>query len=113
MKQLDEYFKLQKEIYDYFGYEDGNQVFPIDNCTKYFWQLNEYTVSFADTKKEFESETGNYYEVELLYVSIDAIKAGENIFRTDYFTAILVDTRTGGNKFLSIFDNSMELKHVK
>lgn len=34
MKQLDEYFKLQKEIYDYFGYKEDWVVIPIEKEVK-------------------------------------------------------------------------------
>lgn len=39
MKILDEYFKLQKEIYKYFGYVEDWVVIPIDDKRDFYWSL--------------------------------------------------------------------------
>ena len=41
MKLLDDYFKLQKEVYDYFGYVEDWVVIPLEDGTEYFWKLHE------------------------------------------------------------------------
>lgn len=41
MKLLNEYFKLQKEIYDYFGYKEDWVVIPIDDASS----LSEKSIS--------------------------------------------------------------------
>ena len=52
MKKLDEYFKLQKEIYDYFGYKEDWVVIPIDDTRHCYWILNEIEgyVRFSEEK---------------------------------------------------------------
>ena len=37
MKLLQDYFKLQKEIYDYFGYKEDWVVIPLDDQTDQEW----------------------------------------------------------------------------
>lgn len=103
MKLLDQYFKLQEEIYDYFGYKEDWCVFPISDSTEYFWALTERQVYFADTKEELESQSGNYYSNEIYNQRFlpKAVYLGKD------YTMILVDTHTDGNKFLQIFDNSL------
>lgn len=103
MKLLNEYFDIQKKIYDYFGYIEDWKVIPIDDGTDYFWMLKCDKVCFADTKQELLTEDGNYYENEILPMS-------KSIYHSKEYTMICVDPRTDGNQFLQIFDNSKELK---
>lgn len=108
MKILDDYLKLQEEIYKYFGYEEGWVVIPIDDGREYYWSYVEGSgiVKFADTLEELKSENGNYYENEI-YTQRFLKKW---VYKSKDFTMICVDTNTDGNKFLQIFDNSKEIK---
>ena len=76
MKLLDKYFKLQKEIYDYFGYVEDWVVIPIDDCRDYFWKLHEDKdekgekngsgrVVFSEDKNVAIEEKGDHYESEI------------------------------------------------
>ena len=73
MKLLDEYFKLQKEIYEYFGYVEDWKVIPIDDGRKHYWRLNGEgrggELCYADTLEELIAEEGNYYQVEIYTIS--------------------------------------------
>jgi len=106
MKLLDEYFKVQNEIYDYFGYKEDWVVIPLDDARTYFWWVDDNEVHFADTEKELFDEDGNYY-VNEIYTQIFLPKW---VYRSEDFTMICVDTRTDGNRFLQVFDNSKECK---
>lgn len=106
MKLLDEYFKVQGEIYDYFGYKEDWVVIPIDNARTYFWWIDDVEVHFADTKKELFDEDGNYYVNEIYHQRF----LSKWVYRTENFTMICVDTHADGNKFLQVFDNSKECK---
>ena len=106
MKQLQEYFKLQKEIYDYFGHEEDWVVIPLDDSTSYYWRINEYNICFADSIHELETESGNYYENQFYYHN----NSSKNIYEGEKYTMICVDTRTDGNKFLQVFDSNKRMK---
>lgn len=112
MELLKNYFKLQKEIYDYFGYEEDWVVIPLDDATTYHWILQED--SMGGGKVWFSDDT----------LTPELIRKGEQlysntiytqrflprwIYRTEDYTMICVDTNTDGNKFLQIFDNSKEI----
>lgn len=108
MKQLNEYFALQKKIFDYFGYVQDWRVLPIDDATEYFWILNQETdgggfVRFSETEKKLFSDA-DYYENEI-YTQRHLTKW---VYRGEEFTMIVIDTHTDGNKLLQIFSNSKE-----
>jgi len=102
MKLLDDYSKLQKEIYDYFGYKEDYVAIPIDDQRECFWILDEDAgfVKFAKTKEKFDTD-GDYCQNEIYT---------QGVYRGEDFTMICVDTHTNGNKFLQVFSNSKEVK---
>ena len=109
MKALDDYFSLQQEIFDYFGYVEDWRVIPIEDATEMFWRLDEEshggTVRYAETTESLEDEeNGEYYENEI-YTQRHLPKW---VYRGEDYTMICVDTHTDGNQFLQIFDNSKE-----
>ena len=116
MKKLDDYFKLQKEIYDYFGYVEDWVVIPIDDAREYVWELDaEYDadgrviggeVRYADTREELDDWQAGEYCANEIYTQRFLPKW---VYRGEDYTMICVDTHTDGNKFLQIFDNSKEL----
>lgn len=115
MKLLEQYLKLQKEIYDYFGYVEDWCVIPLDDATKYYWCLNTGIIRFCDANNHDEAkqilleEAGDFYENET-YINRHIGKA---IFEALNYTMIIVDTHTDGNKFLQIFDNSKRIKEFE
>jgi hypothetical protein len=112
MKLLKQYFELQKEIHQFFGYVEDWCVIPLDDATEYHWFLNQ-------------GENGSgHVHFSRKPLDVKLIKAGEElygneiytqrflpkwVYRTDEFTMVCVDTRTDGNKLLQIFDNCKEL----
>ena len=107
MKLLDEYFKLQKQIYEYFGYKEDWVVIPIDDCTEYYWKLfgeGPGEVYFGDTIEDIKGENGYSNEI---YTQRFLPKW---VYRGEEYTMIVVDTNVDGNKFLQIFDNKKEVK---
>lgn len=113
MKKLEEYFKLQKEIYEYFGYEENWVVIPIEDATGYHWEIigdeKSGEVKFAESIEQFNSSgdnyQGDYYQNEI-YTQRFLKKW---VYRGEKYTMICVDTNTDGNKFLQIFDNKLEV----
>lgn len=111
MQLLNDYFNIQKQLFEYFGYVEDWAVIPLDDSTMYYWYLDGEgpgTVHFADTEAELISQSGNYYENEI-YTQRHLSKW---VYRGKDYTMVVVDTHTDGNKFLQIFDNSKERKPV-
>jgi len=106
MKLLDEYFKLQKQIHEYFGYKEDWVVIPLEDSTDYYWYFEGSKVLFAKNKDNvFEGTMEDGYS-DIVYTQRFLPKY---VYRTDKYTMICVDTHTDGNKFLRIFDNAKEI----
>jgi len=107
MKLLEDYFDLQKKVFDYFGYVEDWRVIPLDDARHYFWRLDGEgpgQVRYANTENELDDQSLNYYEGEI-YTQRHLPKW---VYRGEEFTMVCVDTHTDGNKFLMVFDNSKE-----
>ena len=106
MKLLNKYFKLQKEIYNYFGYEEDLVVIPLEDSTDEYWCLNEEKgyVRFGNIY-DIVNDNGDYCENEIYRQRF----LNKWVYRTGDYTMICVDTHVDGNKFLQIFDNSKEI----
>lgn len=109
MKMFDEYLALQKQIFEYFGYVEDWRAIPLEDARENFWQLYQNAdgtgkVKFAETMEKMESD-GNYYCNEI-YTQRFLTKW---VYRGEDYTMICVDTHTDGNKFLQIFDNTLEV----
>jgi len=113
MKNLDEYFKLQNEIFEYFGYKEDWVVIPIDDGTEYFWYLegegNGANVLFAENKENVFDGTDEDGYSRSIYTQRFLSKW---VYRGKDYTMICTDTHTDGNKFLQIFDNEKEIKNA-
>ena len=57
--------KSLQEIYNHVGFKEDWVICPIDDCTEKFWNIEGQTVKYADTKEEFKTESGQYFEDEL------------------------------------------------
>jgi len=101
---ISEYFNLQQEIYDHFGYVEDWVVIPISDDRRYYWRIDDNTVKFADSEPELYDELGNYYEHEIYKQRF----LPKWVYRASDYTMICVDTHVDGNKFMSIFDNPKE-----
>ncbi len=97
MKLLNDYNKIQKEIYKFFNYTEEWRVYPFDDGRNYFWFVDGNTVHFADSMEELETEEGNCYSREIVR---------NGVYRGAGFTMIAVNTQCDWNQFLQIFDNS-------
>lgn len=108
MKLLKDYFDLQQNIYNYFGYEEGWVVIPIEDDTGYYWMVDpneSECVIFAIDQTDFYN--GDYYKNEIY----NQRHLPKYVFRGEDYTMIAVDTHTDGNKFLQIFSNSKEVPY--
>ena len=106
MKVIDEYLRLQKEIFEYFGYTEDWVKIPIDDARELYWRIigseTNGSVQFS-SDKTFQDEN-QLYENEIYTQRF----LSQWVYRGKDFTMICVDTHTDGNRFLQIFDNSKE-----
>lgn len=102
-----DYNELKNKIYDYFGYVEDWVVIPLDfDAIDYSWYLDQNengsgTVWFQDLDNDEDLYSHQIYTQRFL---------PKWVYRGNDYTMICVDTQTDGNKFLSIFTNSLELK---
>lgn len=114
MKILDDYFNLQKEIFEYFGYEEDWLAIPLDDCCEMYWHLTGEgrgdEVHYANTKEDLlnTDDKDNYY-VDEIYTQRFLPKG---VYRGKDFTMICCDPHTDCNHFLRIFDNSKEVNDL-
>lgn len=53
MKQLKKYFKVVKEIYDYFDYSNDKKIYPIEDYTDFYWKKKNNKLYYSYDKIEF------------------------------------------------------------
>lgn len=104
MKLIKDYETALQAIYDHVGFVEDWVIYPLDDCTDKFWDVNEKDkeVHYADTKQELEEKDGNYY-VDELYTQRFYKKwvyAGED------FTMVFCNPGVDGMKWFRLFDNS-------
>jgi len=106
---INQYFAIQKQIYDHFGYIEDWVVIPLDDAREYFWYLTGEgsgdEVKFAKEEKNLTNGTRNDGYSNEIYTQRFLPKF---VYRSDDFTMVCVDTHIDGNKFLQIFDNTKE-----
>lgn len=109
-KLMDDEQAARKALFAYFGYVEDWRILPLEDCTKYYWQLHGGeahggVVEYADLKVELtDSGTGDYYQNDI-YTNRFLPKW---VYRGPEYTMIVVDTHTDGNKLLQVFTNDKE-----
>ena len=122
MKALKKHTQSLQDIYDYFEYEEPCMVFPIDDRTEFFWDIGNDSVTFCHKKKNMiwcsktnewtcpEHCDDDFYIDEFYYINtVPENQKKKNIYIGKDYTMIVVDTRTDGNSFLAIYNNSKKL----
>lgn len=108
MDLLGNYFEIQKQIYDYFGYVEDWRIIPLDDATECYWRLDGEghggKVCYAETEAELNNQDGQYFENEIYTQRFPP----KWVYRGQHYTMICVDTHTDLNQFLQIFDNDKE-----
>lgn len=115
MKILDEYFAMQKKIYEYFGYVEDWVVIPLDDSREFYWHLTGYKLYFSKEKDFYvlSSTEEGIFDDDIEYYSNEVYTQrflDRYVYCGEEYTMICVDTGTDGNKFLQIFDNAKEIK---
>lgn len=107
MKILNDYFKIQEEIFNYFGYVENYRILPIENSIEFFWKIiggeaHGGEVRFSEDET-FEDDNKLYSNT--IYTQRFLPKW---VYRGKDYTMIVVDTHTEGNQYLQIFSNDKE-----
>lgn len=97
MKILDDYLKLQKEIYDYFGYENIYPGYPIDDSTMYIWFIHDNNIFYSNRDILDAIKTDKEYYMGTVT---------EMTYQRDGYTMVVLDKQYGGGNYLSIFDDN-------
>lgn len=105
--QLIKEFNVAKQaIYDHVGFEEDWVVYPLDDCTREFWDTDGEVLRYADSLDEFEREAGNYYEEEVYKQRY----YGKWVYEGESFTMIFANPGVDGMKWLRLFDNAKRIK---
>ncbi len=138
MKLIKEFFKLQKKLHEYFGYNEDWCVFSMQDYTDVWWSIPDESHDKVSSEMpdgqiiQFEYEQNLYFtnnrehHIKLIENKWNWEKANigdfcyhyeiyhqrfldSAIFKGEDYTMMLVDTHTDGNKYLVILDNKKEL----
>lgn len=102
MKLLDDYFALQTQIYEHFGYQEEWRIFPLDDSRELFWRIIEdRSVHFSDDEEGVDEP--EYSEEIYTYRHLP-----NWVYRADDYTMIVCNTQCDGNILLRVFDNAKE-----
>ncbi len=122
MKEIDEYFKLQQEIYNLFGYKEEWRVYPLDDRRDVWWSIQGNTVWWSKKKENHQQLIDQEYDYDGIPDS--DVYSGDirGNWRLDPYnlqiyqdadkklSMIIIDTNTDFNVFLTIFDNDKRLQ---
>ena len=103
--KINEYFKLQEEIFNHCGYKEDWRIYPLVDNRDYLWFVDEdgEELSTAENMKGFI--TGDCYSDEILHDRF----LPKSIYEGEKYTMILVDTHCDGNKYLSLLSNDKKI----
>lgn len=105
MELMENYNKAKQELYDHVGFKEDWVVCPIDDCTDKYWDVQGLTVKYADSREEFESESGNYYEDEL-YTQRFYKKW---VYEGKDLTMVFCNPGVDGVQWFRVFDNTKRM----
>lgn len=109
MKQLDELNRLEKEICDYFGFQQGWRLLPIVDERDLFWMTDGYEFVTAET----EDGLGCLDEGSNVNGLYSTGPSSPSIYRRSDYTLALLDLQSDINVFASVFDNTKERPWVR
>jgi len=114
-EKIDQYFSLQKEIHEAFGYQEDYRVIPMDDARDVKWwfltdeKSGKLYYGYTELTEEIALEGNEFYSSEI-YTQRHLPKW---VYRTNQYTLVCNDTHADLNVFLTIFPNDKELKDEK
>lgn len=106
MELLNNYNKALESIYEHVGFTEDWVVFPINDNTHHYWNIDGEIVNYADSIEELESGEGNCYIGSIYRQSFYE----KHVYEGKDITLIFLDTHTDGMKYFSIFDNNKKVQ---
>ena len=105
MNLLTNYQSALQAIYDHVDFKEDWVIYPIDDCTKRFWDTDGDTVYYANSQEEFKSQEGDYYEA-----SVEKQRFYKKwIYEGEQLTMIFLNPHIDGMRYFSVFDNAKRL----
>jgi len=127
MNVVEKYQNAENELFEYFGFEPGWVLYPIDTGTmEYYWSIveNSASVVFSNDKdklikyiKMHYTEDNKFSHEEYdecgMHVYIDeilhTIYYNKSIYKTEKHTMMICDPHVDYCTWLKIFDNEKEI----
>lgn len=108
---LNGFFRLRREIQDYFGYEEDWDVLPLCDERDMYWMLVKGRKPFiVYSEKPITPESIANGDIDIVVGVIhDVLNTRRTLYRRDDLVAVPVDTKWDGNKYLMIFDTAKEV----
>ncbi len=111
LELIKNYEEAKQKIYEHVGFEEDFVVCPLDDCTEYFWLLEDDSVSYSLIKEDLSVESLDNGESEELYK--DDIYTQrfykKHVYEGKDFTMVFCDPHTDGMKWFRLFDNSKRI----
>ena len=96
MKLIKNYQNALQAIYDHVGFVEDWVVYPIDDQTDSFWEINGESVQLGPSINEIEMYQDEIY-TQRFY--------NKHVYEGLEFTMIFCDPHVDGMKWFRIFDN--------
>ncbi len=111
---LDQFFDLEKQICEAFGFEHSCRRFPFVDNREDYWGITYYSTGVPNKvcySPEANNVGGEIDGGECYGAHVYTHRHFDKwVYRSEKYTMILMDTRQDLNIYLGIFDNSKEVK---
>lgn len=112
MNLIEKYCNALDDIYNHVGFKADWVVYPIDDCTEYYWKIIgdnpfEQEVAYHEEHLQVVVLDGNHYQDEI-YTQRFYEKW---IYEGKEYTMIFCDSHTDGMKYFKVFANINRLEH--
>tara|TARA_R110002167_G_scaffold106599_6_gene273237 strand:+ start:2319 stop:2633 length:315 start_codon:yes stop_codon:yes gene_type:complete len=104
MKLITDLNDAVKKLYEHVGFVEDWVLCPIDDCTENYWDVDEDTCTYADSKEQFESD-GDYYQDDI-YKQRHYSKW---VYEGKELTMVMCDPQVDGVKWFRVFDNKKRM----
>jgi len=101
MAIIENYKKALQEIYDHVGFVEDWVVYPIEDNTEYYWEIDDDEIIYAESKEELETQEGACYSG---YVYEQRFY-DKYVYEGKDFTMVFLNTQTDGMKYFALFSN--------
>lgn len=103
---MENFIIAQDALYDHVGFIPDWVVCPIYNATDCYWGVDGSTVKYAETKGEYETESGQFFMDELYTQRFYK----KHIYVGVKYTMIMCDPHVDGVKWFRFFDNEKRME---